>query len=135
MEKIVVHHTSSNILEARLRGVNMNDKPYVGITMGDPCGIGPEVVLKALQEPEVYEWCNPVVIGNTNSLINTVKILKSEIVINQVDDPRQVVPSKDQVNVIDIGNLNYEDVTVGQINPTWGTVHMEWVMIRGKFAR
>ena len=34
----------------------MDDKPYVGLTMGDPCGIGPEVVIKALIHSEIYEW-------------------------------------------------------------------------------
>ena len=40
-------------------------KPAIAITMGDPCGIGPEVVVKALTDPWVYASCRPLVIGNT----------------------------------------------------------------------
>ena len=36
-------------------------RPRVGITMGDPAGIGPEVVLKAVAEPEVLSVCQPVI--------------------------------------------------------------------------
>ena len=42
--------------------------PRVGITMGDPAGVGPEVVVKALSRPEVREWCRPVVIGDAKRL-------------------------------------------------------------------
>ena len=42
-----------------------NEKPAIAITMGDPCGIGPEVVIKALADPQVYASCRPVVVGHT----------------------------------------------------------------------
>ena len=38
--------------------------PLVAVTMGDPAGVGPEVALKALAEPEVYELCRPVLVGS-----------------------------------------------------------------------
>ena len=38
-------------------------KPVIGISMGDPAGIGPEIILKACSDPEVQAICNPVVVG------------------------------------------------------------------------
>ena len=38
--------------------------PVIGITMGDPAGVGPEVVLKALKHLDVYSICKPLVIGD-----------------------------------------------------------------------
>ena len=38
--------------------------PTIAITMGDPAGIGPEIVMKALAVPEVAAWCHPLVIGD-----------------------------------------------------------------------
>ena len=43
-------------------------RPVIGITMGDPAGIGPEIVLGALKSAEVYEKCVPVVIGHAGIL-------------------------------------------------------------------
>ena len=43
-------------------------RPRVAITMGDPAGVGPEVALKALRDPEVYEHCRPVVFGTRAAL-------------------------------------------------------------------
>ena len=43
-------------------------RPAIAITMGDPCGIGPEVVVKALADPRVYAACRPVVVGNVHAM-------------------------------------------------------------------
>ncbi|MDQ3650664.1 MAG: 4-hydroxythreonine-4-phosphate dehydrogenase PdxA [Acidobacteriota bacterium] len=47
----------------------------VGITMGDPAGIGPEVVLKAVAERQVLEACVPVIIGDAQLLAHTARTL------------------------------------------------------------
>jgi 4-hydroxythreonine-4-phosphate dehydrogenase len=49
--------------------------PRIGITMGDPAGIGPEVVLKAVTEPEVLEVCVPVIVGDARHLAHTARTL------------------------------------------------------------
>ncbi len=49
--------------------------PRIGITMGDPAGIGPEVVLKAVAEEEVRKTCIPVIIGDAQLLAHTARTL------------------------------------------------------------
>src|SRR5256885_1318247 len=49
--------------------------PRIGITMGDPAGIGPEVVLKAVAEDEVRRVCVPVIIGDAQALAHTARTL------------------------------------------------------------
>jgi 4-phospho-D-threonate 3-dehydrogenase / 4-phospho-D-erythronate 3-dehydrogenase len=49
--------------------------PRIGITMGDPAGIGPEVVLKAVAEEEVQRLCVPVIIGDAQLLAHTARTL------------------------------------------------------------
>lgn len=46
----------------------MNAKPILGITMGDPAGIGPEICLRALNEPGVLKGCTPVLFGDVGVL-------------------------------------------------------------------
>ncbi|MDT7807952.1 MAG: 4-phospho-D-threonate 3-dehydrogenase / 4-phospho-D-erythronate 3-dehydrogenase [Acidobacteriota bacterium] len=50
-------------------------RPRIGITMGDPAGIGPEVVLKAVAEPEVLGLCAPVIVGDAQFLAHTARTL------------------------------------------------------------
>jgi len=45
-----------------------NYRPVIGITMGDPVGIGPEIILKALSSPLIYKTCKPLVIGDLGVL-------------------------------------------------------------------
>src|SRR6478672_10193745 len=49
--------------------------PRIGITMGDPAGIGPEVVLKAVAEEEIRRICIPVIIGDAQLLAHTARTL------------------------------------------------------------
>ena len=41
----------------------MSEKKIVGITMGDPASIGPEITVKAFADKSLYDLCNPVVVG------------------------------------------------------------------------
>lgn len=50
-------------------------RPRIGITMGDPAGIGPEVVLKAVAEDEVRAICQPVIIGDAQLLAHNARTL------------------------------------------------------------
>jgi|SRR5215472_7920705 len=49
--------------------------PRIGITMGDPAGIGPEVVLKAVAEEEINSYCQPVIVGDAQLLAHTARLL------------------------------------------------------------
>ena len=62
-------------------------KPAIAITMGDPCGIGPEVVVKALADPRVYSSCRPLVIGNSYAIRQAVKLTGLSLQVNEVNDP------------------------------------------------
>ena len=48
-------------------------KPLIGITLGDYNGIGPEVIIKALSNPQILQWCVPVIYGS-QKVLNFYKI-------------------------------------------------------------
>lgn len=109
-------------------------KPAIAITMGDPCGIGPEVVVKALADPRVYSSCRPLVIGNSYAIRQAVKLTGLSLQVNEVNDPATAGNDPGVVDLIDIHNLNPEDITVGQISPACGKAAMEWVTKAGELA-
>jgi 4-phospho-D-threonate 3-dehydrogenase / 4-phospho-D-erythronate 3-dehydrogenase len=111
-----------------------NERPAIAITMGDPCGIGPEVVVKALADPRVYASCRPVVVGNTYAMQQAVKLTGLPLRINETDDPTTAGEDPEVVDVVDIHNLNPEDITVGQISIPCGNAAMEWVSKAGQLA-
>src|SRR3982750_3151760 len=64
-------HNSSHMSVPRQK----SGLPRIGITMGDPAGIGPEVVLKAVAEEEIRRVCVPVIIGDAQLLAHTARTL------------------------------------------------------------
>ena len=109
-------------------------KPAIAITMGDPCGIGPEVVVKALTDPWVYASCRPMVIGNTYAMERAQELNGLGMRVNQLKDPATAGRDPAVVDVLDPGNLNPEDITVGRISPQCGRAAMEWVTKAGELA-
>ena len=109
-------------------------RPAIAITMGDPCGIGPEVVVKALADPRVYAACRPVVVGNVHAMEEAARLTGIGLGIKSTDDPTAAGQDPSVVDVVDIGNLNPEDITVGQLSVPCGKAAMEWVSKAGQLA-
>src|SRR5215510_4295239 len=70
-------------------------KPRIGVTIGDPAGIGPEVALKAVVEEEVLAACEPVLIGDAQYLSHWASIFGLNPAFDSinVDDPLPLSPS------------------------------------------
>ncbi len=109
-------------------------KPAIAITMGDPCGIGPEVVVKALADPWVYASCRPLVVGNIFAIERAIALVGLSLKVNHLEDPLAAGRNPATVDVVDSGNLNPEDITVGRISPQCGRAAMEWVTQAGEVA-
>ncbi|MBU0501963.1 MAG: hypothetical protein KJ811_01795, partial [Candidatus Margulisbacteria bacterium] len=62
-------------------------KPTIGITMGDPAGVGPEICVKALTTPEIQMIANCIIIGDRKAIRTALKISKiKNIEINSIRD-------------------------------------------------
>ena len=109
-------------------------KPVIAITMGDPCGIGPEVIAKALGSGEVYPICRPVVVGSSWSMKQAVDLTGAALTIRETESPSEGGMSPGFADVVDAHNLNPEDVTVGKVSPSCGKAAMEWVSMAAECA-
>lgn len=109
-------------------------KPAIAITMGDPCGIGPEVVVKALADPRVYAACRPVIIGSAYAMQQAVKVAGQPLAVRETADPTAAGQDPAVVEVVDIHNLNPAAITVGQLSVPCGKAAMEWVTKAGQLA-
>ncbi|HEY6401958.1 MAG TPA: 4-hydroxythreonine-4-phosphate dehydrogenase PdxA [Blastocatellia bacterium] len=66
--------TNSFVASEAPTKVEAETKPRIGLTIGDPAGIGPEVALKAALEEEVLAACAPVIIGDAQYLSHWARI-------------------------------------------------------------
>jgi 4-hydroxythreonine-4-phosphate dehydrogenase len=74
----------------------------LAVTMGDPGGIGPEVVVKALHSAQVRDICLPVVVGDSSVIKATLSLLKSPLELRIIKTPKNSKPSKETIDVIHV---------------------------------
>ena len=87
-------------------------RPIIGITMGDPVGIGPEITVKALAETAVQDVCRPLVIGDAAILASAMKITGCPLEIHEVDTPEDGLYRPGILDLLPASRL--------QAPPTWG---------------
>lgn len=85
----------------------LNQKPTLGISMGDPFGNGPEITVNALADPAIYERCNPLVVGDMTSMAYAVKVAKKvsgiDLRLNRVENVKDAKFRFGTIDVLDMG--------------------------------
>jgi len=100
----------------------MNEKPILGITMGDPSGIGPEISVKALSLEKIYELCRPVIIGDAGVMEKTVRevIKREDISIHPVSSVKECLFKRGTIDVYDLRNVELEKLKIGKVDAMSG---------------
>jgi 4-hydroxythreonine-4-phosphate dehydrogenase len=103
-------------------------RPIIGIPMGDPAGIGPEIVLKALKNKKLYNLCKPLVIGNIGVLEQIDKVVGSRLSFNMIDEPGHGKYTHGVVDIISLNNLDTEAFEHGRIQAVTGKAAYEYIV-------
>ena len=103
-------------------------KPVIAVPMGDPAGIGPEIVLKALNAPEVFETAACVVIGDRKILEQAMTWPDiPRLKINVIASPKDGVYEQGILNLIDLDNINMSDFRLGEPSKMGGRASYEYI--------
>ena len=95
-------------------------RPIIGIPLGDPAGVGPEIVVRALAEERVYSACKPLVVGDRNALANALMVCGLEAEINVIDKSTAGQYAKGYIDLIDLDNLDMAGLQVGKAQAMGG---------------
>lgn len=90
----------------------MSFQPIVAITMGDPVGIGPEILVKALENPALFEICHPLVLGDVHVLEKAMAVTDKKLRIHTVTESEGALFEKGTITLLPLSEL--DDM------PTWG---------------
>ena len=102
-------------------------RKILGITMGDPAGVGPEITVKALQDPKVYESCKPLVVGDAAILERACGFVGAKCTIHPVADPSEGLYEHGIIDILDLGLLKPEDFAIGQVSAAAGDAAFRYV--------
>ncbi|MGY3453601.1 4-hydroxythreonine-4-phosphate dehydrogenase PdxA [Bradyrhizobium sp. USDA 4353] len=94
-------------------------RPTIAITMGDPAGIGPEVIMKALDHPETRSICNPLVIGDAARLRKAGAIVGTARGVDSLGEANEANFASEAVQCVDL-KLVPDDLPFGQVSPVAG---------------
>ena len=100
----------------------------VGIPMGDPAGIGPEIILKALMDGSLYKNCIPVVIGDASVLQKIERVIESGLALNAVGSVSESIGSAGTIDVLDMKNIDAAALAWGRINGDAGRAAYEYIV-------
>lgn len=100
-----------------------NDNPLVGITMGDPAGIGSEVIAKAY--PDVCNSSRPIVIGDADVLSDAVDICGAALSIKPVDTVADAHFDADRIPVLDLDNV--DQLVRGEVREEYGAASLAYI--------
>ena len=101
-------------------------KPLIAITMGDATGVGPEIIVKSLQEQEIYEICRPVVIGDLGIMRRAAEIVKCDFPCYPIQDLNTAGCQYGNIDVLDLNNLP-SDMPFAVIDARAGKAAYEYV--------
>ena len=102
-------------------------RKILGITMGDPAGVGPEITVRALQDPKVYESCKPLVVGDAAILERACGFVGAKCTIHPVADPSEGLYEHGVIDILDLGLLRPEDLAIGQVSAAAGDAAFRYV--------
>ena len=93
----------------------MSEKPLIAITMGDPCGVGPEIIVTALQSPDVAKTCVPFVIGDRSAMERALVVCGSALTIHLITslDDASLAPHG-SIPLLELSRLPEADFVYGQ---------------------
>ena len=103
-------------------------RPLLAITMGDPAGVGPEVVLKALADPSISAICRPLVVGSAAMLERTLGWTPVGLAIRPVAEPEAAAGEPGLVDVLDAANVDAAALPLGQLSAAAGGAAMDYVL-------
>jgi len=103
------------------------NRPLLAITLGDPAGVGPEVIVKALTHAIVYEQSRPLVIGDQRILARSLAWTGVTLDFDVVSEPAQGQYQPGTITLLDLQNADPAAIPPGQMNPAAGRAAVEYV--------
>ena len=110
-------------------------KPLIAVTMGDPAGIGPEIILKALDDPRIKKACRLLIFGDRQVLESTARRLAKSFLINSIKRLGREEGCQESVGCLyEASSLPVDQVIPGRPDPQWGAPALEYILLAARSA-
>jgi len=102
-------------------------KEYVVVPMGDPAGIGPEIVVKSFSKDDIYKDANVVVVGDKKVLEQANDICETNLEIKVIENVKDGDFNKGILNIIDLNLIDINEFEFGEVQAQCGNAAYEYI--------
>ncbi len=113
----------------------MDAKPTIVIAIGDPGGIGPEILCKVIAGGDIQPQVVPVAVGSIEALEMANRVAETGLSFRKVDHVGQALGQPGCLDVIDSGQLPAGSVTYGQATAESGKAQLAWIVEADQICR
>lgn len=100
----------------------------IGITLGDPAGIGPEISIKAFAKKDLYERCQPLLVGDACVVEKYLQAHPElNLKLNVVDEPDQGKYAYGTIDLIDLKAVDINQLAIGEVSAMAGNAAFQYV--------
>ena len=103
-------------------------KPILGITMGDPASIGPEVAVKAASDRSIYKVCRPILVGDAKVFEDAIKFCGLSLKVNPIRSVQEAKFEFGKIDVYDLANVDLSSLKRGEMSAMAGDVAFNTVV-------
>jgi 4-hydroxythreonine-4-phosphate dehydrogenase len=108
--------------------VKSGNKPVVAVTMGDPCGVGPEIIAKSLADPTIATFCRPFVIGDAAAMARALAVTRVPLRLKILaDEVPPLEPAPDVVYLRAVTDLADADMIYGRPTAASGAAVFRYI--------
>ena len=110
------------------------NKPLIAVTMGDPAGIGPEIIIKALDNPLIEKACRSLIVGDRQILERAARSIGKSFHAKSIRRIEQAEDFKESVLLYEASNLSVDQVVPGRPDPQWGPSSLDYIRLAANAA-
>ncbi|HEX4149231.1 MAG TPA: 4-hydroxythreonine-4-phosphate dehydrogenase PdxA [Pirellulales bacterium] len=110
------------------------NKPLLAITLGDPAGVGPEVIAGVWPEPRLHEICRPLVIGHPGIMRRAIELWQCPARLAEVDSPEDALPTADTIPCLAVGGPEVLEVRPATVDARAGQAAYEALVLAARLA-
>lgn len=102
-------------------------KPLIAVPIGDPAGVGPEIVAKSLASEKVFQAANCIIVGDRAIMENAIRITGVKLTVNAMAEPDEGDYREGVLNLIDLANVDLEQFEFGKVSGMCGKAAYEYI--------
>jgi len=112
-------------VESKIDAVTGACRPLLGVTMGDPAGIGPEIIVKAWSDPGIQSAARILVIGDPEVIKGALKWGRCETTVRAISSVHEAQFEQGVLDVLSACSEELTDIAVGQVQARAGRAAYE----------